>query len=45
VLDDIGFTVPQGSFTAVIGPSGCGKSTLLQMAAGRCRGPRCPAWL
>jgi NitT/TauT family transport system ATP-binding protein len=34
VLDDIGFTVPQGSFTAVIGPSGCGKSTLLQMAAG-----------
>jgi NitT/TauT family transport system ATP-binding protein len=34
VLDDIGFALEPGRFTAVIGPSGCGKSTLLQMATG-----------
>jgi NitT/TauT family transport system ATP-binding protein len=33
-LQDISFTVPEGSFVALVGPSGCGKSTLLQMLAG-----------
>ena len=30
VLDDISFTVPRGSITALIGPSGSGKSALLR---------------
>ena len=34
VLKDISFTVPKGSFTALIGPNGCGKTTLLRAAAG-----------
>jgi osmoprotectant transport system ATP-binding protein len=29
-LEEISFTVPAGSLTAVVGPSGCGKSTLLR---------------
>jgi NitT/TauT family transport system ATP-binding protein len=33
-LNDISFTVPEGSFVSLVGPSGCGKSTLLQMLAG-----------
>jgi NitT/TauT family transport system ATP-binding protein len=31
---DIGFSVRQGEFVALIGPSGCGKSTLLHIMAG-----------
>jgi len=31
---DIGFSVGQGEFIALIGPSGCGKSTLLHIVAG-----------
>jgi sulfate/thiosulfate transport system ATP-binding protein len=33
-LDDIHFTVPSGSLTALLGPSGSGKSTLLRTIAG-----------
>ncbi|WP_223912492.1 ABC transporter ATP-binding protein [Actinomyces capricornis] len=33
-LDDVGLTLPAGSFTALVGASGCGKSTLLQCIAG-----------
>lgn len=34
VLDDISFSVKEGSFTSIMGPSGCGKSTLLNILAG-----------
>lgn len=34
VLDDVSFSVPQGSFTTILGPSGSGKSTLLMSIAG-----------
>ncbi len=30
VLSDLDFTIPDGSFTAIIGPNACGKSTLLR---------------
>src|SRR6201747_1511881 len=33
-LDDINFSVPTGSLTALLGPSGSGKSTLLRSIAG-----------
>lgn len=33
VLDDIGFTAPVGSVTALVGPSGSGKSTLVHLIA------------
>jgi NitT/TauT family transport system ATP-binding protein len=33
-LRDVGFTVDQGEFVALVGPSGCGKSTLLRLIAG-----------
>lgn len=34
VLEDIGFEIEHGSFTAIVGPSGCGKSTILSLIAG-----------
>lgn len=34
VLDDISFTVDEGSFVCILGPSGCGKTTLLKMMDG-----------
>ena len=34
VLDGIGFTVDDGSFTGIIGANGSGKSTLVQLADG-----------
>jgi multiple sugar transport system ATP-binding protein len=34
VIRDLGLTVEDGSFCAILGPSGCGKSTLLRMIAG-----------
>jgi len=33
-LQDISFTVPEGTFLVVVGPSGCGKTTLLRIIAG-----------
>ena len=33
-LEDIDFSVPSGSLTALLGPSGSGKSTLLRAIAG-----------
>jgi len=36
-LDDVTFSVAQGSATAVVGPSGSGKSTLLHLLAGLAR--------
>jgi multiple sugar transport system ATP-binding protein len=34
VIRDLGLSVENGSFCAILGPSGCGKSTLLRMIAG-----------
>jgi iron(III) transport system ATP-binding protein len=33
-VNDISFTVPQGTLTTLLGPSGCGKTTTLRMIAG-----------
>ncbi len=33
-VDDVSFTVPEGSFFSILGPSGCGKTTLLRLIAG-----------
>ena len=33
-LEKMSFSVPEGTFIAVVGPSGCGKSTLLKILAG-----------
>ncbi len=33
-VEDVSFTVPDGSFTVILGPSGCGKTTTLRMIAG-----------
>lgn len=35
VLQQISFSVPKGSLTALVGPNGCGKTTLLRTAARR----------
>lgn len=35
ILDNVNFTLPAGSMTAVLGPSGSGKSTLLGALTGR----------
>lgn len=34
VLDRVSFSLPPGSFTAIVGPSGSGKSTILKLLAG-----------
>ena len=34
VLDDVSFTVKEGTSTAIVGPSGSGKTTLLGLCAG-----------
>lgn len=33
-VDNVSFSVPQGTFFSILGPSGCGKTTLLRMVAG-----------
>ncbi|MDZ7842719.1 MAG: ABC transporter ATP-binding protein [Gammaproteobacteria bacterium] len=33
-VDEVSFTVPEGSFFSILGPSGCGKTTLMRMIAG-----------
>jgi sn-glycerol 3-phosphate transport system ATP-binding protein len=33
-VDDVSFTVQEGTLTVLLGPSGCGKSTILRMIAG-----------
>lgn len=33
-VDDVSFSVPAGTLTALLGPSGCGKSTILRMISG-----------
>ncbi|MCT2535839.1 ABC transporter ATP-binding protein [Aquibacillus koreensis] len=33
-LENVSFTVPEGSFISLLGPSGCGKTTLLSIIAG-----------
>ncbi|MGL4820267.1 MAG: ATP-binding cassette domain-containing protein, partial [Bacilli bacterium] len=33
-VENISFSIPQGSFVTLLGPSGCGKSTLLKMISG-----------
>jgi len=33
-VDDIGFSIPAGSYCCLLGPSGCGKSTTLRMISG-----------
>jgi ABC-type sugar transport system ATPase subunit len=34
VISNLGLTIKDGSFCALLGPSGCGKSTMLRMIAG-----------
>lgn len=31
VIDNIGFTIPQGKMTAIVGPSGSGKTTIIKL--------------
>ena len=33
ILEDVSFTIPQGSMTAIVGPSGSGKTTITRLIA------------
>ncbi|MCB1516307.1 MAG: ABC transporter ATP-binding protein [Hyphomicrobiaceae bacterium] len=33
-VDNVSFSVPNGSFFSILGPSGCGKTTIMRMVAG-----------
>ena len=37
VLDDVSFTIKDGSIASLLGPSGCGKTTLLRIIDGLIR--------
>ncbi|MDZ4772392.1 MAG: ABC transporter ATP-binding protein [Planctomycetota bacterium] len=45
ILDDVGFAIEPGSFTAILGPSGSGKSTLLGLMAGLDRPTSGEVWI
>ena len=34
ILNDVSFTIPQGSFVSLVGESGCGKSTIAALLSG-----------
>jgi ABC-type multidrug transport system ATPase subunit/pSer/pThr/pTyr-binding forkhead associated (FHA) protein len=34
IVDDVSFSLPQGSLLGIVGPSGCGKSTLIRALTG-----------
>ncbi len=34
IINEISFSIEEGTFTVLLGPSGCGKSTILRMIAG-----------
>ena len=33
IIDDVSFTIPEGTTTAIVGPSGSGKTTLTNLMA------------
>ena len=33
IIDDVSFTIPEGTTTAIVGPSGSGKTTLTSLMA------------
>ena len=33
ILNDVSFSIPQGSMTAIVGPSGSGKTTITRLIA------------
>ena len=40
ILNDVSFTIPQGSFVSLVGESGCGKSTIAALLSGSRTGYR-----
>jgi zinc transport system ATP-binding protein len=45
ILQDVSFSIPQGSITAVIGPNGSGKTTLLKVLLGFLSPQRGKVWV
>ena len=44
ILNDVSFTIPQGSFVSLVGESGCGKSTIAALLSGMFRKGRSLKW-